>query len=192
MTLGGGWGVVTSDLCMERGLDVPPLSQELIVRIDRILPPYWSRANPIDLVGEFDPKIPLAILEELMRWEGCDAVLHLGILGRLVFVHAMVRSIELADPDMDRAFLRDIPRAILEYEKIYSERVVRLMEEHGKPIIGVNLLPDEHSRTVTEIPGSRYRSVSFLTPERAVKSLAKMSEYRRWLESEEKVQTSEG
>jgi len=192
MTLGGGWGVVTSDLCMEQGLDIPPLSQELIFRIDRILPPYWSRANPIDLVGEFDPQIPLAILEELMGWEGCDAVLHLGILGRMVFVRDMVRSIELADPDMDRSFLRDIPQAILDYEKTYSERVVRLMEEHGKPIIGVNLLPDEHSRAVTEIPGRRYRSVSFLMPERAVKSLAKMSEYRRWLEGEEKMQATGG
>ncbi len=192
VTLGGGWGVVTSDLCMEHGLNVPPLSRELISRIDRILPPYWSRANPIDLVGEFDPQIPLTILEELMRWEGCDAVLHLGILGRMVFVHAMVRSIELADPDMDRGFLREIPRSILEYEKIYSERVVRLMEEHVKPIVGVNLLPDEHSRTVTEIPGSRYRSVSFLTPERAVKSLAKMSEYRRWLEGEAKIDEAAG
>ncbi|HOG18131.1 MAG: Succinyl-CoA ligase (ADP-forming) subunit beta [Syntrophaceae bacterium PtaU1.Bin231] len=187
MTLGGGWGVVTSDLCMEQELDVPSLSEELISRIDRILPPYWSRANPIDLVGEFDPQIPLAILEELLAWEGCDAVLHLGIVGRMVFVQAMVRSIEMADPDLDRGFLRGIPSSILAFERMYNERVVQLMEKQGKPVIGVNLLPDEHSRTVTEIPGHRYRSVSFLTPERAVKSLAKMSEYRRWMESEGKT-----
>ena len=184
MTLGGGWGVVTSDLCVEHGLEIPSLSQELVSQIDRILPPYWSRANPIDLVGEFDPQIPLAIIEELLKWEGCDAVLHLGILGRKVFVHAMVRSAELADPDMDRSFLQDVPQAILGFEKIYSERVVHLMEEYGKPVVGVNLLPDDHFRTVTEVPGKSYRSVSFLTPERAVKSLAKMSEYRRWLDVE--------
>ena len=58
MTLGGGWGVVASDLCVENGLTIPDLSPELIARIDRILPPYWSRSNPIDLVGEVGPTDP--------------------------------------------------------------------------------------------------------------------------------------
>ena len=81
MTLGGGWGVVASDLCVENGLTIPDLSPELIAQIDQILPPYWSRSNPIDLVGEVGPEIPMQVIEALMKWDGCDAVIHLGILG---------------------------------------------------------------------------------------------------------------
>jgi acyl-CoA synthetase (NDP forming) len=34
MTLGGGWGVVTADLCNQFDLDVPDLSMTLIEKID--------------------------------------------------------------------------------------------------------------------------------------------------------------
>jgi len=37
---------------------------------------------------------------------------------------------------------------------------------------------------VTEIEGSPYKGVSFLTPERAVKSLAKMYAYGQWRDRE--------
>jgi len=51
MTLGGGWGVVTADLCSAYGLTVPDLTPELLHRMDKILPTYWSRSNPVDIVG---------------------------------------------------------------------------------------------------------------------------------------------
>jgi acyl-CoA synthetase (NDP forming) len=180
MTLGGGWGVVASDLCVENGLTIPDLSAELIARIDRILPPYWSRSNPIDLVGEVDSVIPKQVIEELMKWDGCDAVIHLGILGLRVFMTRMIASIHTVDPAMDRAAIAAIPGMLAEFEKSYLLHAVRLMEQYGKPILGVNLLPDENARTVTDVEGSPYKGVSFLTPERAVKALAGMYTYRQW------------
>ena len=120
MTLGGGWGVVASDLCVENGLTIPDLSPELIAQIDQILPPYWSRSNPIDLVGEFGPKIPMQVMEELVKWDGCDAVIHLGILGRLAFLGQMIRSIQKVDPVMDRNFLEAMPGALVEFENRYT------------------------------------------------------------------------
>jgi acyl-CoA synthetase (NDP forming) len=184
MTLGGGWGVVASDLCVENGLAIPDLSLELIERIDRILPPYWSRANPIDLVGEFAPEIPKLIVEELMKWNGCDAVIHLGILGLRVFLKQMIASIQAIDPVMDRTVLEAIPGALVEFERGYLGHTADLMEKFGKPVLGVNLLPDEDARTVTDIEGSPYKGVSFQTPERAVKALARMYAYRQWRDRE--------
>jgi acyl-CoA synthetase (NDP forming) len=180
MTLGGGWGVVTSDLCVENGLTIPDLSPELIAQIDKILPPYWSRANPIDLVGEVGTEIPMQVIEALMKWDGCDAVIHLGILGLKVFLRQMIASIEVVDPAQDRNLMAAIPEAIEAFEKIYLKRTAELMEQYGKPVFGVNLLPDVNARTVTEIEGSPYKGVSFLTPERAVKSLARMYAYGQW------------
>jgi acyl-CoA synthetase (NDP forming) len=186
MTLGGGWGVVASDLCVENGLTIPELSRELIERIDRILPPYWSRSNPIDLVGEFAPEIPMNVIQALAEWDGCDAVIHLGILGLGVFLKEMIVSIKEVDPTMDPKIIEAIPTKLAEFEKQYLNHTVRLMEKYEKPILGVNLLPDENARTITDIEGSPYKGVSFLTPERAVKALARMYSYRKWRDSEGK------
>lgn len=184
MTLGGGWGVVAADLCVENGLTIPDLSPELIARIDRILPPYWSRSNPIDLVGEVGSIIPKQVIEELMKWDGCDAVIHLGILGLQVFMKRMIASVQAVDPAADRNLLEAIPGMLAEFEKSYLIHAARLMEQYGKPILGVNLLPDDSTRTVTDIEGSPYKGLSFLTPERAVKALARMHAYRQWRDRE--------
>jgi acyl-CoA synthetase (NDP forming) len=184
MTLGGGWGVVTADLCMENGLDVPELSPNIISRIDQVLPPYWSRSNPVDLVAEMDLSIPMMLLEELVKWDGCDAVIHLGILGRHIFVNRMIESTLIADKTSNRQLFEKIPQVMSDFEFNYNEKVVRLMEKYGKPVLGVSLLSDKESRTITDIEGSCYKGVSFLTPERTVKALAGMYSYKQWLNLE--------
>ena len=184
MTLGGGWGVVAADLCTEYGLEVPELPSHLISRIDKVLPPYWSRSNPVDLVAEMNLSVPMILIEELLKWDGCDAAIHLGILGRLVFVKRMIESCHMADQTCDRKVLVEIVRRVADFELSYSEHVVRLMEKYGKPVLGVCLLSDENARAIKEIEGSQYKGVSFLTPERAVKALAGMYSYKSWLDLE--------
>ena len=93
MTLGGGWGVVASDLCVENGLEVPKLSEDVISRINKLLPPFWSHANPIDVVGEMNTQTYMTILEELLRWPECDAIIHMGIIGRIIMIKATLESI---------------------------------------------------------------------------------------------------
>ncbi|MBC2741942.1 MAG: acetate--CoA ligase family protein [Desulfosarcina sp.] len=180
MTLGGGWGVVTADLCNQFGLDVPELSPELVARIDQILPPYWSRSNPIDLVGENDPSIPLTVMETLLQWNGCDAVINLGILGRRIFLKRLADSVENADPSYTREFLDDAVKTFSDFENAYIEHIVRLMEKHGKPVFGVSLLTDEKDTTVYRVKGHDLKGVFYETPERAVKAVARMVEYHRY------------
>ncbi len=181
ITIGGGWGVVMSDLCEKHGLKVPHLSDDLIAKIDEILPPYWSRSNPIDLVAEFDPAIPIMLTEELMRWNGCDAVVHMGILGRMTFFRWLMDSAVKADREYDRNLFKTIPEQVQAFEEQFIRHLVNLMECYGKPILGVTLLTDEKTKTILDVPGHKYKGVSFLTPERTVKSLAEMYHYRCWL-----------
>ncbi|BBO66984.1 acyl-CoA synthetase [Desulfosarcina alkanivorans] len=180
MTLGGGWGVVTADLCSQFDLEVPELSPELIARIDRILPPYWSRSNPIDLVGENDLSIPLTVMEALLQWEGCDAVINLGILGRRIFLKRLADSVGAADPSYTREFLDDAVDAFSDFESSYIEQIVGLMETYGKPVFGVSLLTDEKDATVYRVKGHELKGVFYETPERAVKAVARMVEYHRY------------
>ncbi|MGV8078505.1 MAG: acetate--CoA ligase family protein [Syntrophales bacterium] len=183
-TLGGGWGVVATDLCVENGLVIPNLTDEIIAGIDKILPPYWSRTNPIDLVAEFDPLIPQKIIEELLKWEECDAVLHLGMLGRVSFFRTVADSAILTDPNYSEEGLHDSIVLARQSEAEFSRFAVRMMETYQKPVLGVALLNDEDSRAIVAVEGSPFKGVAFPTPERAVRVLAKMCAYSCWLSRE--------
>jgi acyl-CoA synthetase (NDP forming) len=178
MTLGGGWGVVTADLCSQFGLDVPALGAALISRIDKVLPPYWSRSNPIDLVGENDPSLPITVMETLLAWDGCDAVIMLGIMGRRIFLKRMAESVRQADPSYTGDFLDGAVGVLSEWENNYIVRIVQLMENYAKPIVGVSLLTDRQDITVRQVDGHALKAVFYETPEQAVKALAHMVAYQ--------------
>jgi acyl-CoA synthetase (NDP forming) len=182
MTLGGGWGVVTADLCDRYGLCVPQLSEKLIKRIDQLLPAYWSRSNPIDLVGDRDLDLPLTILEALMQWEGCDAVINLGILGRRIFTRRMAEAIRKADPSYSPDSLEAAVSLYADLEQRFVEKIVQLMESYGKPVYGVSLVKDRSDQTVYRVNASRLKAVIYETPERAVHAFARMVEYSRFRE----------
>ena len=183
MTLGGGWGVVTADLCAEFSLEVPVLDAGLIQQIDQILPPYWSRANPIDLVGENDISIPMTVMETLMNWEGCDGVINLGILGRGILLRRYSDSVLSADPAYTPDFLDGVRAQVFKWEQQYVAHIVGLMEKFNKPVFGVSLSSSSEAaeRTIYPVKGLPHKGVFYPSPERAVKSFAKMVEYRRFL-----------
>ena len=180
LTLGGGWGVVASDLCAENGLIVPPLSKEIVQKINGLLPPFWSHANPVDLVAEMNTDIHMAIIEELLQWEECDAIIHMGIIGRKVMVQSVLESTVAVDKSYDQKSVDDNLELLKVYEQGLVEKTVRVMGKYHKPVIGVYLLTDEMTRTVIEIEGQKYKGVVFPSPERAVKSLSMMYRYSRW------------
>ena len=183
VTLGGGWGVVATDLCVEHGLAIPDLSEDIMAQLDRILPEYWSRRNPVDIVGEKDTAIPLTAIEALLKWDACDAVIHLGIQGRRILAAKMLNSIANTDPSYSAQELAQLQILTDEFEKDYIRQVVALTQKYGKPVFGVSLLTDEKSRTLCHIEGSPYQAVFFPSPERAVKALAGMYRYHQWLQA---------
>ena len=182
LTWGGGWGVVTADLCAEEGLHLPKPSPGVLEALDATLPPYWSRGNPVDLVGEADPELPGRALEVLLADPGIDAVIHLGLLGRRAVVGAMADSARAADPQREPAFLRKVEKGAGAFEQNLLRVSVELMDRYGKPVVGVSLVPDPEARTLVPVPGSRRRALVFPGPERAVRTLARLVEYARTLD----------
>src|SRR5262249_49135017 len=51
LTTAGGWGVLTADAITRSQLELATLPPDLLAQIDALLPPRWSRGNPIDLAG---------------------------------------------------------------------------------------------------------------------------------------------
>jgi acyl-CoA synthetase (NDP forming) len=108
-------------------------------------------------------------------------VINLGILGRRIFLNRLAASVGHADPSYDAQFLDDAVAAFTDYENNYIKEIVGLMEQTGKPVVGVSLLTDDKDATVYRVKGHELKGVFFETPERAVKAAARMVEYRQFL-----------
>ena len=52
ITNAGGFAVLSSDYAEQHGIAMIGFSEELIRELDTVLPPDWSRENPIDMVGD--------------------------------------------------------------------------------------------------------------------------------------------
>jgi acyl-CoA synthetase (NDP forming) len=79
VTTAGGWGVVTADAIARSELELLPLPDDLRTRIDELLPPRWSRNNPVDLAGgETRDTIP-EVLDAVAAHPAVDAIVYLGL-----------------------------------------------------------------------------------------------------------------
>ena len=54
VTGAGGPGVMATDALIDLGGELAKLSDESIKEINTFLPPYWSKANPVDVLGDAD------------------------------------------------------------------------------------------------------------------------------------------
>lgn len=52
LTNGGGMGVMATDTLMATGGRLAELPDAVIAALDKVLPPTWSRANPVDIIGD--------------------------------------------------------------------------------------------------------------------------------------------
>jgi acetyl coenzyme A synthetase (ADP forming)-like protein len=52
ITNAGGFGVLASDYAERYGIELVEFSQDLVRELDAVLPADWSRANPVDMVGD--------------------------------------------------------------------------------------------------------------------------------------------
>ena len=52
VTSAGGPGVMATDALIHLGGELAELSEESLKQLNAFLPPYWSKANPVDLLGD--------------------------------------------------------------------------------------------------------------------------------------------
>jgi len=52
VTSAGGPGVMATDALIHLGGEMAELSEESMKKLNAFLPPYWSKANPVDLLGD--------------------------------------------------------------------------------------------------------------------------------------------
>ena len=70
-----GPGVLAADALTAAGGELTALSQDTLDALNRLLPPYWSKANPIDIVADASPERYTRALETASKDPGADGVL---------------------------------------------------------------------------------------------------------------------
>lgn len=75
ITNAGGPGVMAADATIARGGKLARLSSITIETLNAILPPYWSRSNPIDILGDAKADRYRAAVEACFRDENVDGIL---------------------------------------------------------------------------------------------------------------------
>ena len=62
ITNAGGPGVMAADALSRWQTELAVLRDETLAQLDQILPPYWSRSNPVDILGDAEPSRYLEVV----------------------------------------------------------------------------------------------------------------------------------
>ena len=79
LTNGGGIGILAVDRLAELGGAAPALDPATFAELDAVLPPIWSKANPIDIAGDADAERYLKALDVLLADPSSNAVLVMNV-----------------------------------------------------------------------------------------------------------------
>jgi len=206
VSLGGGWGVATTDAAALKGLTLPALSPSMLDQLNPLLPPFWSRQNPLDLAGSTNRRAHLEVLRILTECEEIDALVALGMLAGLrksfsqlihwkgLFAKLFLKTIFigllgfLKRPGRKKTAARQKTGApskkggfrIRDFQlwrdSHFMDRVRGLMKTSGKPILLVTFMPGFAVRMTR-----RFHQPIFGNPERAVGAISGLMQYGRFL-----------
>jgi acetyltransferase len=89
---GGGPGVLATDELIRGGGRLAELAPETIAALDAVLPPTWSRGNPVDIIGDAPPERYPAALKPVLSDPNADAVLLIHAPTAIVPPEAVARD----------------------------------------------------------------------------------------------------
>ncbi len=179
LTTAGGWGVVTSDaVTRDRDLELLALPDDLRDAIDQLLPPRWSKNNPIDCAGgETRDTIP-EVMRLVAEHDDVDAVVYLGLgiqsnqartmrEGRFFPDHGLARIVEYHERQDTR----------------FAEAAAALSDATDKPILTATELavadPDNAGPAAVRASGR----LCYPSGNRAVTALGHLWRYARYRNS---------
>ncbi|RJP24874.1 MAG: hypothetical protein C4520_03255 [Candidatus Abyssobacteria bacterium SURF_5] len=180
---GGGWGVLAADACSRVGLDVVRLRPETLEALDEILPSWWSRNNPIDLVAGLKPGDFINSIEVMLRCDYVDAVMALGGIGfSTVRAQGFRKSCHA-----ERYNLIHLSELFVGEDMRTARGIIELIDTYQKPVIvasetSIGARPNLNPPVLAiEEAGV----MVYPTPDRAAKVLARMVERALYLRNGE-------
>jgi acetyl coenzyme A synthetase (ADP forming)-like protein len=77
VTNGGGCGVMATDYCKKYGINLAKLSNDTINKISgfKEMSPFWSKSNPIDIIGDASPSMYKVAIESVLAQENIKGLM---------------------------------------------------------------------------------------------------------------------
>ncbi len=183
LTTAGGWGVLTADAVAKSPLRLVELQNDLVNEIDMVLPPRWSRGNPIDLAGgETRETIP-QIIDLVLSHESVDSLIFLG-LGIQGNVARLYSESNYLDEGMER-----IIKFHTAQERKYVSAIVNGSKNWSKPVMVASELvaSDPLNPAIAALRNEQWLCHS--SGAGAVSSLSNLCAYARYLQRDEQTGT---
>jgi len=152
ITNAGGAGIMAADALISRGGKLSKLDQKTVEKLDKVLPPHWSKANPIDILG--------------------DAKSH---------SYEIAITAILADKNVDGLLIIYAPQGLSDSVDV-AKSVRKLCEknEYSKPIL-TSFMGYEEVEKANRVLNEK-SIPTYSTPEQAIKTYLYMNQYKRNLE----------
>lgn len=177
LTGSGGFSCVTSDACERMGLKLAPLSPKTIEQLNAVLPERWPHANPVDMVAAGFP-VTYPCLWPLIEDENFDAVLVIHSIGGM---RMMGRQMAASMPPEAREQVEQALKSWEEDELRNLDKLIEYMDRYQKPIIISTDINEAVRNSPTFSKLKENGVMMYPTPERAVKVLAHLVQYSRYL-----------
>ncbi|NQU07212.1 MAG: CoA-binding protein [Candidatus Abyssubacteria bacterium] len=149
LTTGGGLGVLSSDVCDDIGLEVASLKEDTLRKLDGVLPPWWNRGNPVDLVAGLSRSSVRGCLQAIATADEIDGVFMIGLgLG------SSRAKLLKETPLYEDPALREMVERSVEQEVDSARTVVNCLDTYKKPILVVSdsaTLSDDNKTGALEI-----------------------------------------
>jgi acyl-CoA synthetase (NDP forming) len=151
VTNAGGLGVLSSDLIESLGLELARFTDETKAELRKVVPPFGSVANPVDLTASIESEALTHVIELVLKDPNVDALIFTGQQSSFLpvdtFVKPCVANRELAK-ELGKCFLVVVTGAFL-------AEVSKEFRDNGFP--------------------------TYPTPERAVRTILNLYRYNEWL-----------
>ena len=176
---GGGPGVMATDTLARYGLDPAPLTPETFQKLDAFLPSFWSRGNPVDILGDASAERFRRTLEICFEGKDTDGVCV------ILAPQAMTAPILVAETLVSTMKGRRYPVFACWMGGKSIEKALQILNNAGIPTyetperaVRAFLYMVDYARntaSLMEIPPKLPRNIAF-DPEKAERLLAKTSD----------------
>ena len=173
LTMGGGFGVVTAEVCEKEGLVIASLEPQTIEKLNAVLPPRWSHGNPVDLVG-IRPTIgdptTFSCLRSLMEDTNVDTVL------------SLIPLVFAPPPGMAGNFTAEQIQNMSEQSQKHIELINQQVRQYRKPLFMVGrFIPQPALDHYNASRGVKDRIPEYANARRVAKVLKQLTWYRQYL-----------
>jgi acetyltransferase len=149
ITNAGGPGVMATDALIARGGKLAKLSQKTIDTLNSVLPHYWSRENPVDILGDANNERYKTVIENCLKDENVDG---------LLIIYTPQGA---AEPNKIAGSIAEISKSKFSQKTILTSFMGYEMTEEANRILTENSIP------------------TYSTPEQAIATYMYMYQYQR-------------